>query len=118
MITAAGDDPDVSALVYVAALQPDVGESLGEVTALAPSVLPDDALVASEDGFLIIDPDRFPAIFGADLPADVTMFMAHAQAPTAAASFGTEMKTAARRNKPVFALSQPKIKPSIQTSSA
>ncbi|OYW62603.1 MAG: alpha/beta hydrolase [Rhodobacterales bacterium 12-65-15] len=104
VISVAGDDPDVSALVYVAALQPDAGESLGEVSALASPILPDDALVPSEDGFLILDPARFPEIFGADLPSDVTAFMAVSQAPTAGAAFGAEIEAAAWRSKPSFGI--------------
>lgn len=89
------DDPDVSALVYVAASQPDAGESPGEVSALAPSILPDDALVPSADGFSILDPARFPEIFGAHLPLDMTAFIAVMQAPSARAAFKGEVEAAA-----------------------
>ena len=104
VITVAGDDPDVSALVYVAALQPDAGESLGEVSALAPAVLADDTLVPSEDGFVIIDPPKFHDVFGADLPPEVTDFMAISQSPTAGAAFGAEVEAAAWHDKPSFGI--------------
>src|SRR6202140_1899862 len=66
IITVAGSDPKVKALVYVAALQPDVGETSAEV---APPMKPvSNDLKPTKDGFVFLDPSKFAADVGADLP--------------------------------------------------
>src|ERR1700704_1715683 len=57
IITVAGSDPKVKALVYVAALQPDVGESSGEVAPPMPPASND--LKPTKDGFVFLDPAKF-----------------------------------------------------------
>src|SRR5579883_1591917 len=68
VITVAGTDPKVKALVYVAALQPDVGESTNQLSSSKPGKVPRSDLIATHDGFLLVDPARFPADVGADVP--------------------------------------------------
>src|SRR5476649_1521525 len=64
IITVAGSDPKVKALVYVAALQPDIGETSAEV---APPLKPaSNDLKPTKDGFVFLDPAKFAADFGAD----------------------------------------------------
>ena len=87
VITEAGDDPEVAGLVYVAALQPDVGEGMTEVSALAEPVGDATAVIPTNDGFLAIDPAKFHAFIGADLPNEVAAFMAASQTPTAISVF-------------------------------
>ncbi|WP_409526850.1 alpha/beta fold hydrolase [Rhizobium sp. P40RR-XXII] len=74
IITAAGDDPKVKALVYVAALQPERSESIGQLVQSMPS--PSNDIKPTKDGFLHLDPAKFPADFGADLPQDQAEYMA------------------------------------------
>lgn len=102
IITAAGTDPKVKALVYVAALQPDIGETSGAVAPPRPGSAAD--LKASGDGFVFLDPAKFAADFGAELPAPQAAFMAHAQMPVAAAVFNTKLTAAAWRDKPSYAI--------------
>src|SRR5438132_983710 len=65
IITVAGSDPKVKALVYVAALQPDVGETSGEV---APPIPPaSNDLKPTEDGIVFLDPTKYADDFGADM---------------------------------------------------
>lgn len=104
VITAAGDDPDVAALVYVAAFQPDAGESVMDLFAMAPPAMPFDMLVPTEDGFVTLDPTRFAETLGADVPADTMAFLSHAQAPSALTTTGTPLVSAAWREKPVWAV--------------
>jgi len=102
IITVAGADPRVKALVYVAALQPDVGETPGEV---APPKPPADAdLRPSKDGFVFIDPAKFATDVAADLPKADAEFLAHAQMPVAGAAFSTRLAVAAWHDKPSYAI--------------
>lgn len=100
IITVAGADPKVKALVYVAALMPDAGESTSQLAPPKPSQAQD--FVATPDGFVTIRPDRFAADFGADLPRAQTEFMAHAQMPVALRAFDARISAAAWRDKPSY----------------
>jgi pimeloyl-ACP methyl ester carboxylesterase len=102
VITVAGADPKVKALVYVAALQPDVGETTNQLSSSKPGKVPVSDLFASQDGFLFFQPARFPADVGADVPAAQARFMAEAQMPVAAAAFQAQVTVAAWHDKPSF----------------
>ncbi len=104
IITVAGADPKVRALVYVAALQPEVGESTNTLAASKPGATPPGDLKVTPDGFVFIDPERFAADVGADLPAATARFMAHAQMPVAAAAFDTPVTVAAWHDKPSYGI--------------
>ena len=87
MITEAGTDPKVAALVFIAAHAPDLGETeAGNGKKFPNSSRP---LVKTSDGFLFLDPNNFPQDFAADLPPAQADFMAHAQMLTAAKVFTT-----------------------------
>ncbi len=102
IITVAGSDPKVKALVYVAALQPDVGETSAEV---APPMKPaSDHLQPTKDGFVFLDPAKFAADVGADLPRTTTEFMARSQMPVSGAAFSARLTVAAWRDKPSYAI--------------
>lgn len=82
VITEAGDNPKVRSLAYVAAFAPAVGESVASLHE-AP-LQPGEAhapLLPPQDGFLIVDPSKFPASFAADVAPATTRFMAAAQVP-------------------------------------
>ena len=102
IITVAGADPKVRALVYVAGLQPDVGENAGEVAPPKPPA--DKHLIATTDGFIFVDPAHYAEDVAADLPKAQVDFMAHAQMPVARAAFAVKMPAAAWRDKPSFAV--------------
>jgi pimeloyl-ACP methyl ester carboxylesterase len=80
VITEAGNDPKVAALVYIAAFAPDKGESVATLTDLAPGAAVSPVL-APQHGFLFQDRAKFPAWFGADIPAEQAQFMADSQVP-------------------------------------
>jgi pimeloyl-ACP methyl ester carboxylesterase len=61
IITEAGMPPDIKALVYVAAVQPDVGESLSDLFDKMPPATKSIGPVG--DGFLAVNPDAFPTDF-------------------------------------------------------
>ncbi|MFD7471487.1 alpha/beta fold hydrolase [Streptomyces sp. NPDC059837] len=110
---AAAGDPQVKALVYVAALVPDKGENLGALAnkfpgtnELAPSLRP--VPFSNSDGTggsdLYVDPTRFRAVLAADLPSSQTVVMAAEQRPIAAAAFAASATAAAWHTIPSWAL--------------
>ncbi len=102
IITVAGSDPKVKALVYVAALQPDVGETSGEVAPPMPPASND--LKTTKDGFIFLDSAKFAADFGADLPKAQAEFLAHSQMLVSGAAFSAKLTTAAWHDKPSYAI--------------
>src|SRR6478672_7647455 len=77
IITVAGTDPKVRALVYVAALQPDAGETSNQLAASMPGEVPGSDLKLTNDGFVFLDPTKFAADVAADLPPAQAEYMAH-----------------------------------------
>ena len=102
IITVAGTDPKVKALVYVAALQPDVGETSAEVA--PPNQQAATNLRQTKDGFISLDPDKFAVDIGADLPKDTADFLARAQIPIMGAAFSTKLSAAAWRDRPSYVI--------------
>ncbi|WP_293899561.1 alpha/beta hydrolase [Phenylobacterium sp.] len=102
IISGAGDHTKVKSLVYVAAFQPDVGESLGSLAASMPPA--GTPLKPSTDGFLYIEPAAFRADFAADLPAAETNFMARAQVGLSVKAAGASAGPPAWKAKPSFAV--------------
>ena len=68
VITEAGNDPKVSALVYVSAFAPDVGQSLATLASSGPATEGAAAIHPDDKGNLYIDPKVFPSAVAADLP--------------------------------------------------
>jgi pimeloyl-ACP methyl ester carboxylesterase len=101
IITVAGSDPKVKALVYVAALQPDVGETSAEVA--PPKKQASNELRQTKDGFIFLDPTKFADV-GADLPKATAEFMARSQMPILGAAFSTKLTVAAWRDKPSYVI--------------
>lgn len=104
IITVAGTDPKVRALVYVAAMQPDVSQSSNQLVASMPGKVPQGEIKLTRDGFIFIDPDKYVAEVGTDLPKALADFMAHSQMPVAAAAFNTLVKVAAWHDKPSYGI--------------
>jgi len=102
IITAAGGDPKVKALVYVAGLQPDAGETSAEAAPPNPSAT--KHFKVTKDGFIFLDPAKFAADFGADLPKGQAAFMADSQMPIAGATFNFRLAYAAWHDKPSYAV--------------
>ncbi|MBS0578650.1 MAG: alpha/beta hydrolase [Proteobacteria bacterium] len=102
IITAAGNNTHVKSLVYVAAFQPDTGESLGSLAASKPPA--GAAPKPSADGFLYLDQAAFHSDFCADLPATQAAFMAVSQVGLSVKSAGAPAATPAWKSKPSFAI--------------
>ena len=102
IITEAGTHPNVRSLVYVAAFEPDVGESTGALNAKMPAAA---ASIGPAGGnFLQVDPAKFAVDFAADLPSATAAFMASSQVPISADALGSPVTAAAWKNKPSFAI--------------
>jgi len=102
VISAAGVRDKVKALVYVAALQPEVGESMGQLIASMPS--PSDDIRPTRDGHLFFDRAKFATDFAGDLTTNRTDFMAASQPAATTATFGVQAWAAAWHNKPTYAI--------------
>jgi pimeloyl-ACP methyl ester carboxylesterase len=106
IITEAGADQKVVALVYVAAHAPDVGENEGALGKTMPSVTQSTAgaIVKTADGFTFLRRDLFPSHFAADLAIGQAKFEAQSQILTAAGVFTTSMTVAAWKTKPSWGI--------------
>ena len=100
VITEAGNDPKVAALVYIAAFAPDAGESLSTLIANPPPGAPVPPILPPRDGFLFLDRDKFHASFAGDVPADVAEFMADSQVPWGVDALGGTITDPAWLRKP------------------
>jgi pimeloyl-ACP methyl ester carboxylesterase len=108
VITEAGNDPRVAALVYIAGWVPDAGESVATLISTPwPGAQPDAPsapLSPPQDGFLLIDRGKFPQAFAGDVAADLGRFMADAQLPWGEAAVNGRVASAAWRSKPSWYL--------------
>src|SRR6202789_3661346 len=102
IITAAGNNEHVKSLVYVAAFQPDTGESLGSLSAGKPPA--SSGPKPSADGFLYLDLATFHADFCADLPGSQADSMAISQVGLSLKAAGAPATTPAWKTKPSFAI--------------
>jgi pimeloyl-ACP methyl ester carboxylesterase len=110
--TAAAGDPQVKALVYVAAFLPDAGESALELTGKFPGSTLSDTLdpvpYTLPDGGtgtdLYIKADKYHHQFAADVPDDTAALMAATQRPVAQAALEEKATTAAWQNIPSWAV--------------
>jgi pimeloyl-ACP methyl ester carboxylesterase len=104
IITVAGADPKVRAMVYVAALQPDVGETTNQLASSIPGEIPSSDVKPTKDGFLFVDPAKFAADVATDLPPAQADYMANSQMPVAAAAFDAKVTVAAWHDKPSYGI--------------
>src|ERR1700730_18437053 len=104
VITEAGNDPNVAALVYIAAFAPDAGESVNTLIADPPPGAPVPPILPPRDGFLFLDRDKFHDSFAGDIPADVADFWADSQVPWGVDALAGTISEPAWRNKPSWYL--------------
>jgi len=104
VITEAGNDPNVAALVYIAAFAPDTGESVNTLIANPPPGAPVPPILPPQEGFLLLDRDKFHASFAADIPAEQAAFMADSQVPWGVDALSGTISQPAWRSKPSWYL--------------
>ncbi|MHC2365292.1 pimeloyl-ACP methyl ester carboxylesterase [Rhizobium leguminosarum] len=104
VVSEAGTDPKVKALVYIAAFAPDAGESVSSLIAnpvpgaAAPPILP------PVDGFLFLDKSKFAQSFAADVRPDLAAFMAASQVPWGVGALDGQVTVPAWKAKPSWYL--------------
>src|SRR5258707_12956365 len=89
VITEAGNDPKVAALVYIAAFELDNGESCATIEKALPQA--SKAFKPDSNGNWWIEQEHFAADFAADIPKDKAAFMAVSQVPISTDSFTHEV---------------------------
>ncbi|WP_082037847.1 alpha/beta hydrolase [Flavihumibacter solisilvae] len=104
VITEAGTHPKVAALVYIAAFQPDNGESALQWLQTAPPAAENGVLAPDEKGIVYYDKEKFHAGFAADISREEAEFMYASQGAFYAKGFATPITRAAWREKPAYAV--------------
>jgi pimeloyl-ACP methyl ester carboxylesterase len=104
VITQAGVHPKVVGLVYVAAFQPDKGETTLQWATSIPFAPENGILPADEKGFIFYAKDKYHPGFAADLSKEDAAFMFASQGPVTAKAFGTPLTEAAWKTKPAYGI--------------
>ena len=104
VITEAGTDPNVAALVYISAFVPDAGESVNTLIEGFPKDGPQPPIMPPQDGFLFLDREKFPASFAGDVDAEKAAFTADSQVPWGLDALGGTIGEPAWRSKPSWYL--------------
>lgn len=100
VITEAGNDPKVKALVFVAAFAPDINESTGDQVAAHPAP-PGLATVAPDrSGNLVMSVEGFLRNVAQDLPKEEARVLAAVSPPLGSSTFGDRVQHAAWRTRP------------------
>ena len=121
VITEAGSDEKVSALVYVAAFAPDAGQTSGEQGKGAPTPPGISQIKADGNGFLYLTPEGMAKDFAQDLPAAQTAVMTATQGPIKASAFEDRTTVSAWKTKPswyLLATEDRMIHPDVQRATA
>jgi pimeloyl-ACP methyl ester carboxylesterase len=121
VITEAGNDPKVKALVYVAAFAPDAGQSAGSLSAaVAPPPMAAEIRPDSQ-GFLKLTETGVSEDFAQDVSPLEKLELYVAQAPTSVRSLGGTISTPAWRGKPswyIVAAEDRAIPPTLEATMA
>src|SRR3954470_2532747 len=104
VVTEAGNDPKVAALVYIAAFAPDKGESVETLIADPPPGAPVPPILPPRDGFLFLDREKFHDSFAADVSSEQAEFMADSQVPWGLEPLSGTISEPAWRSKPSWYL--------------
>lgn len=104
VITEAGNDQKVRCLVYLAAFVPEAGESVFDLVSQAAPDAQNAPLLPPEDGFIRVDPAKFPMAFSADIDPEKAHFMAVAQRPWGLEAVQGKISSPAWKSKPSFYL--------------
>ncbi len=104
VITEAGNNDKVKALVYVAAFAPDKGQSTAELVDSYPAPPGSAGISKTAQGFLTISPSVVAQDFAPDLKPAQQQLLAVTQGPIRAAAFGDKVTQAAWVEKPSWYL--------------
>ena len=104
VITEAGNDPNVAALVYIAAFAPDEGESVNTLIADPPPGRARAADPAAAGRLPVPGPGEVPRFVRGRRDAETAAFMADSQVPWGVDALGGTISEAAWRSKPSWYL--------------
>ena len=104
VITEAGNHPKVVALVYIAAFQPDNGETVLHWLQTFPPAPENGVLPPDAKGIVYYDKAKYHAGFCADISKEESDFMYASQGAFYAKGFTTPITHAAWRDKPAYGL--------------
>ncbi|TDW97183.1 alpha/beta hydrolase [Dinghuibacter silviterrae] len=117
VITEAGNHPNVAGLVYIAAFQPDNGETALQWFMTAPPAPENGVLNADDKGIVYYDRAKYHAGFCGDVSKEEAEFMCASQGQFYGECFVTPVTDAAWRKKPAYgiiATEDKSINPDIQ----
>ncbi|EKT4095755.1 TPA: alpha/beta hydrolase [Stenotrophomonas maltophilia] len=120
VITEAGNDPKVQALVYVAAFAPDAGQSSAQQGEGFP-VGPGLARLQERDGYLTLPADAIAQDFAPDVMKKSAALLYSTQVPLKASALGEVVNIAAWRSKPswyVLSRDDRMLSPQLQAATA
>jgi pimeloyl-ACP methyl ester carboxylesterase len=121
VITEAGTDAKVSALVYVAAFAPDTGQSAGALNASVPAAPMGAETKPDAEGFLKLTKKGVYEDFAQDLTDAEKAVLYAAEAPTSVKSLGGSITKAAWHDKPswyIIAANDRAIPPALEATMA
>lgn len=104
VVSEAGTDEKVKAVVYIAAFAPDKGESVSSLIANPPPGAPVPPILPPVEGFLFLDKAKFADAFAADVDAGTASFMAESQVPWGVAALTGAVTDPAWKSKPSYYL--------------
>lgn len=121
VITQAGTSDKVKALVYVAALVPDMGQASADLGKDYPPTAGIQTLKADAAGFLYLPADSLAQNFAQDLPRAKTTIMASTQGPIQGKAFAEPVTTTAWKDKKsyyIVAANDRMIQPALERALA
>ncbi len=101
---AAASNPNVKALVYIAAIVPDEGETVGDVFHRVPPHARAPKLQPDVDGFLWLSVDAYRTAVAPDAPSSETALMVATQKPISLKCLAEPMTRPAWKEKPTWFL--------------
>jgi len=121
VITEAGQQANVKALVYVAAYAPSEGQSIADLNKDYPTPSGFSHIVADNEGFLTLTEDGVSEHLAQDVDADQARLMTAVQTPTQAKDFEDKVSAAAWKTKPSWYVVSEKdhmLQPELQRAMA
>ena len=104
VVSEAGTDEKVKAVVYIAAFAADKGESVSSLIANPPAGAPVPPILPPVDGYLFLDKAKFAEAFAADVDPATASFMADSQVPWGVEALAGAVTNPAWKNKPSYYL--------------
>lgn len=104
VITQAGLHPKVVRLVYVAAWQPDIGESTLDLAQSEPMAAENGVMLPDENGLIYYSKEKFHKGFAGDLSKEKADFLYDSQGAISAKAFNARVTQAAWKTKPSYGI--------------